>query len=60
VFMGGKKYICAPWMAKQAEDFKYWYVKMRSLRCRVFVHGEGLIPDIWRAINAHVRERIAA
>ena len=60
VQMNGKVYIAAPWMIKQAEDFKYWYAKMRGMNCKVYVHGEGLIPDMAKEMNRIVRERIAA
>lgn len=56
----GKQYIVAPWMVKQAEDFVFWYAKLRGMGCKVHVHGEGLIPDMARVMIETVRERIAA
>lgn len=59
-FMDGSRYRCAPWMIKQAEDFRFWYAKLRGMGVKIHVHGEGLIPDMARKMNQIVRERIAA
>lgn len=53
----GRKYRCSPWMAKQAAEFQFYYTQMRNLGARIVVHGDGLIPDIWRNIR---HQRLAA
>lgn len=54
----GKTYRCSPWMAKQAAEFEFYYRQYTGNGCKIFVHGEGLIPDIWRSLR-HDR-RLAA
>ncbi len=44
----GKTYCCSPWMVRQADEFRFYYAQMRSLGAKVYVHGDGLIPDICR------------
>lgn len=51
-----KSYLCSPWMIRQADEFKDVYQMLRARGCMVFVHGEGLIPDIWREMNRVVRK----
>ena len=48
----GKKYHCAPWMYSQADNFKTVYQMMTEAECDITVHGEGLIPDMWRHFNS--------
>lgn len=58
---GGKEYVCAPWMAKQAQDFEKCATALIQKGAWVTAHGTGLIPDMSRKINAHYRkERVAA
>ncbi len=52
VHFQGKPYRCSPWMAKQAAEFEFYYRQFSSLGTKITVHGEGLIPDIWRSIRA--------
>ncbi|MFC3228787.1 6-hydroxymethylpterin diphosphokinase MptE-like protein [Marinibaculum pumilum] len=48
-FIAGKKaFICAPWMAKQAEDYQHQLVGLWQTGVSVHVHGDGLIPHIHR------------
>lgn len=54
----GKKYRCSPWMVKQAGEFEFYFNQMRGLGAKVFVHGDGLIPDVWKRIRHP--ERVAA
>lgn len=54
----GQKYRCSPWMAKQAGEFEFYYRQFSNLGVKITVHGEGLIPDIWRSIRA--RKALAA
>lgn len=48
----GKKYRCSPWMAKQAQEFEFYYRQFTGVGMKIVVHGEGLIPDIWKRIRA--------
>jgi uncharacterized Rossmann fold enzyme len=66
VVMAGKRYRCAAWMARQAEEFKQAWADLRNYRTpdgqlepvTIHVHGRGLIPDMARALRAE--ERAAA
>ena len=42
----GRMFQTAPWMARQAEDFKILINTMRPLGVEFIVHGDGLIPHI--------------
>lgn len=44
IFCNGRSFMCAPWMAKQAEDWQKQARKLTQLGCELFVHGDGLIP----------------
>ena len=44
IFCAGRSFICAPWMAKQAQEFQNQSRKLTQLGCELFVHGDGLIP----------------
>lgn len=46
VFTGGKEFICAPWMAKQGQEFLDQARTLLGLGCEINVIGEGLIPAI--------------
>lgn len=47
-----KTYLCAPWMARQASEFRDLAVPaLKENGVKLFVHGSGLIPDIWNAIK---------
>ncbi len=47
----GKPYCCSPWMIRQADEFRFYYAQMRGLGAKIQVHGDGLIPDICRALK---------
>lgn len=49
---GIKKYRCAPWMVRQCEEFKWHWRDLKDEGVRLFVHGEGLIPDIAKHLRA--------
>lgn len=49
-----KTYSCAPWMARQADEFQSFYKRLLKLGCFVQAHGEGLLPDLCRHINEQV------
>ena len=51
VALGEKRYTCAKWMARQANDFKVMYPQITAAGMQLFVHGTGLIPDLWRAMR---------
>lgn len=51
VRMGEKTYEVAPWMVRQAEEFKAAWAHLKSQGVRLFVHGTGLIPDIAKALT---------
>lgn len=48
---GGRRFRCALWMIRQSEEFRDAYASLRAEGLRIFLHGEGLIPDIWRKIR---------
>lgn len=52
----GKSYKCSPWMVRQADEFKFYYQQYVALGCAINVHGDGLIPDIWRAMRQAERK----
>jgi hypothetical protein len=43
-------------MARQAEEFKEFYALFINHGCRIAVHGEGLIPDMWRIMRKLERQ----
>lgn len=56
-----KNYHCAGWMARQADEFATFRTKLVAMGVRIWVHGEGLIPDLSRLLNRMDRkEGIAA
>lgn len=48
----GKSYQAAPWMIRQATEFQddHW-IPLTKAGGRIFVHGDGLIPDICQYLN---------
>ncbi len=54
VAVAGKEYRCAPWMARQAIEFQENYLSLRDQGVKVFAHGRGLIPDMWRNLQTKV------
>lgn len=47
-----KTYLCSVWMSRQAAEFRDMVVpSIKEYGVKLFVHGTGLIPDIWKAIN---------
>ncbi len=59
VTVNGKGYRVSPWMARQAEEFKEFYAMFLNHGCRITVHGEGLIPDMWRIMRKLERKMAA-
>jgi hypothetical protein len=51
IALDGRTYVCAPWMARQAMEFQENYLALREKGIKVFVHGRGLIPDLWRRLQ---------
>lgn len=58
VYAQGKKFVCAPWMMKQAQDYQEQLRTLTECGCRVFAHGEGLIPFIHQ--QKHIGENYAS
>jgi hypothetical protein len=56
VMRGNRTYWCSPWMCKQAEDFETFHRLFTARGCRIYVHGDGLIPDICKELNAQRRK----
>jgi len=52
IALGEGRYRCAKWMARQASDFQKSYPELRAAGMKIWVHGRGLIPDLWRALKA--------
>jgi hypothetical protein len=48
VFVKGREFKCAPWMAKQAMEFQRQAKTMKSLDCSITVNGDGLISWMLR------------
>lgn len=46
VLHAGKRFRCARWMARQAEDFQHQAPDLASKGVAIHVHGDGLIPWI--------------
>lgn len=64
VARGSKRYICSPWMVRQAGEFVETWNDLRNFcdpvtgkpdPVQVFVHGHGLVPDIARDLRAEAR-----
>ena len=51
-----RRYRCAPWMLRQAEEFKWHWRDLEDLGVRLFVHGKGLVPDIAKDMRKRARE----
>jgi len=49
---GDKEFRCSLWMVKQAGEFEFYFDQMAKAGVRIFVHGDGLIPEIWRRIRS--------
>lgn len=52
IHAGGRDFICAPWMAKQATEFQRQYRQLTELGCKIKVCGDGLIPHIYKQLEA--------
>lgn len=67
VVRGDKRYVCAPWMVRQAAEFEQtWrdladYVDFdgKPAPVQINVHGSGLIPDIARSLREEARRAAA-
>lgn len=57
VTFNGKKYLCSLTMKLQAERFPETARLLEREGCKVFVHGEGLLPDVWNAPVEVLSER---
>lgn len=54
LFMGEKKYLAAPWMCTQVENFKEVAQELVASGCVITVHGTGLLPDVARILSMSV------
>jgi len=54
IHAAGKDFICAPWMAKQAQEFQRQYRQLVELGCCIKVIGDGLIPWIYQQLSKGV------
>lgn len=50
VFCLQKTYQTTPWMAAQVQEFQVLFHPMQNTGCKLTVHGDGLLPDIWRSL----------
>lgn len=65
VVMAAKRYRAALWMVRQAHEFQQTWKDLLEYEAEpgvkrpvnVFVHGTGLVPDIYRALRAELMER---
>lgn len=44
-------YLCADWMARQADEFRWHWKRLIDAGCTVTAHGDGLLPDLCRILN---------
>lgn len=51
IHAAGRDFICAPWMAKQATEFQSQFKQLTAMGCKVKVHGDGLIPHIYKQLT---------
>jgi hypothetical protein len=51
VVANGRKFVCAPWMAKQAMEFQKQVRKLVERGCEISVHGDGLIPWVAKQLS---------
>lgn len=57
IHAAGKDFICAPWMAKQTQEFQRQYRQLTAEGCRINVYGDGLLPHVAKQLkqeNPHV------
>lgn len=48
IFALGKRYMTTAWMVAQAKEFQVLCKPVENTGCKITVHGEGLLPDMWR------------
>jgi hypothetical protein len=51
IIAAGRKFACARWMARQAQDFQNQLPKLLQEGADIHVHGDGLIPWIARHLQ---------
>ena len=51
-WVAGKKYIAAPWMARQAMEFQEAARQLADGDAALYVHGDGLLPAIAKRMSA--------
>lgn len=60
VTVRGRTFHCARWMADQAQKWQRGWAELDKRGCHVTVHGDGLIPFIYRTTLEDLKERSAA
>jgi len=55
VAMNGKRYRCAKWQARQANEFNGTYADLTKHGMQIWVHGRGLIPDMAAILRQEAR-----
>jgi len=53
--LGDKRYACAKWMLRQAEEFRTTWFDLKAEGVTIHVHGTGLVPDIARLLRQEAR-----
>ena len=52
VILGSKQFQATVWMIRQANEFQTAYKELTKDGMKITVHGRGLIPAMWKAMNA--------
>jgi hypothetical protein len=52
VFLNKTMYRTSAWMAAQAQELRLFYKAMCNMGATITAHGKGLLPDMWKALNA--------
>ena len=47
----GRKFLAAPWMAKQVEDFEHLAADMANNGAEIMVYGDGLLPTVAKVLG---------
>ena len=50
VMYAGRKFRAAPWMVRQADEYRHVLVELTQADCELWMYGDGLIPHIHRCM----------
>jgi len=50
VVYAGRKFLAAPWMVRQADEYRHVLVELTQADCEIWMYGDGLIPYIHRSM----------